>query len=382
MTYDEKLELLYVAMEQGVSKDDWADLVDELDLNMHEDTLRKAWSVSPYSGYRVMQHYKEKMQGEYCSDDEIKRIEDAKWELQKERYKVQDQRRELNKIARDEARFENLKECLIEKMEDLPSINLNIKENDIDDDIEASLILSDLHIGLEVDNIFNFYNIDVAKERLSKLCKKVINKCQLHRVDKINIELAGDLLNGVINVSNRVEQEEDIISSVVICSEIISQFINEIKGHVKDVVVYAVVGNHSRVEKDKKASLGRENFERLVFEYIKLRVPTIKLIQNGYEDFLVYKVKNKEIVVTHGDKENLNNAKMHFCNILNRVVNEIHFGHIHHYNIKNDNGTLIVVNGSLISTDNYAMGLRCNTRPSQVLRVYSKDDCTYNLELG
>lgn len=381
MTYDEKLDILAEAVENGASREDWEDLVDELELNIHPDTLRKAWSVSPYSGFRVMQHYKEKMASGYCSDEEIKKMEDAKWELQKERYKVQDQRRELMKYAREEARFEHLVEVLKDGIVELEDNSLvRIIKPDIKK-TEAALILSDLHINLNVDNVLNFYDISVAKNRMEQLVNKVISKCEIHNVDQLNIELCGDLINGIIQVANKCEQEEDTISSILTASDIISNFIYTIHNQGIEVVVYAVIGNHSRIEKDKKASIVRENFERLIFEYIKLKLPYIKVIQNGYEDFLTYKIKDREIVVTHGDRDTIANAKNHFVNVLNRKIDEIHFGHIHHFNVKEDNGTTIVTNGSLIGVDNYAIGLRCNTKPSQVLRVYSDDICTYNLEL-
>ena len=48
-----------------------------------------------------------------------------------------------------------------------------------------------------------------------------------------------------------------------------------------------------------------------------------------------------------------------------------------------DNNTDIVVNGSILSTDSYAMNHRLNTKPHQILRVYNDEDvCTYRLNLN
>ena len=105
------------------------------------------------------------------------------------------------------------------------------------------------------------------------------------------------------------------------------------------------------------------------------------IITNGLEDILTYKVGNREIVLSHGDKDNISNAKQHFTDLLGRKVDAIHFGHIHHFNVKDDCNTDIIVNGSVISTDDYAVSLRRNTKASQTLIIYDEDMATYKITL-
>ena len=65
-------------------------------------------------------------------------------------------------------------------------------------------------------------------------------------------------------------------------------------------------------------------------------------------------------------------------NILGYVPVEIFCGHYHRMEMLNDNNTDVVVNGSVMGTDSYAMKHRLNTKPHQILRVYNGDDvCTY-----
>ena len=50
---------------------------------------------------------------------------------------------------------------------------------------------------------------------------------------------------------------------------------------------------------------------------------------------------------------------------------------------KNNKNTDVIINGSILSTDSYAMKHRLNTRPHQILRIYNNDDvCTYRLNLN
>ena len=103
------------------------------------------------------------------------------------------------------------------------------------------------------------------------------------------------------------------------------------------------------------------------------------MITSKNDDFLTYKIDDRNIVLCHGDKDNPSNAINNYVRLLEFKPDEIHMGHFHHFSIENDNDTEIICNGSLVSTDDYAISLRRATKPSQVLRIYGKDNCTYNL---
>ena len=310
----------------------------------------------------------------------VEELEMLKDEIYKERVRLQDIQREKRKSLRSEARFENLVDVLKDEIRNLPPIKLNVCNRKADSEVEASIMLSDLHVGLIVDNATHYYDISVAKERLGELCSKTIKYCKLHNVNKLNVELLGDEISGIIQLGNRIEEEEDTISQIITVSELLSNFINDLKAEIPQVLVYAVIGNHSSVFANKKERSNKENFERLIFEYIKLRIGQ-KVITNGLEDYLVYKIKDKTVVLTHGNRDSLQNAKQHFVDLLGIIPNYIHFGHIHHFNIKDDCDTEITTNGSLISTDDFAVSIRKSTKASQVLIIYGEDVCTYKLVL-
>ena len=318
---------------------------------------------------------------EITDDELMKQLESIKDEIYKERVKLQDVQREKRKILRVDARFENLLDVLKKEIEKLTPIELKVCSRKADTNIEASLMISDLHIGLVVDNAINYYDIEIAKERLGDLCSKTIKYCKLHNVNKLNVECLGDAINGIIQIGNRIDEEEDAISQIITVSELLSNFINNLKSEIPQVIVYGVIGNHSSVFANKKERSNKENFERLIFEYIKLRIGQ-KVITNGLEDYLTYKIKDKTVVLTHGNRDNLQNAKQHFVDLLGIIPDYIHFGHIHHFNIKDDCDTEITTNGSLISTDDFATSIRKNTKASQALIIYGEDVCTYKIVLN
>lgn len=75
------------------------------------------------------------------------------------------------------ARLEHLQDYLKETVEQLEPVSLNIKPSHTGVK-EAMVVISDMHIGMQINSQFNVYNKDVAKQRLEKLCNKTYDKVQ------------------------------------------------------------------------------------------------------------------------------------------------------------------------------------------------------------
>lgn len=314
------------------------------------------------------------------ADDVIKEIEQHKEELYKETVRYRDKIREYRKLLTEEARFENLTNCMIEELRKKKPYSFEkcILYPPIPN-LEASLLVADIHYGLKVDNQLNYYDCDTAVKRLNELADKTIHYCTLHKVHKLNVELLGDFVNGIINTSNRVEQEEDIISQIVQISDILSKMIVKLAKNIPEIKVLITYGNHGRVTANKKDHVNRENFERLVYHYIKMKIPQIKVISSMNDDYIVTKIDGKKVVLTHGDKPS---TVKDFVNILGYKPDEIHCGHYHSFTTTDDCDTDVIITGSLVSTDDYALSIRKSTKASQTLRIYDYDVCTYKIVLN
>ena len=68
--YEYGLRLISIKVEEKPDDLDWEDIVKLLNLDCHRDSLRKAANVTDFSGYRVMQYFKEKLQSQNCDDSE------------------------------------------------------------------------------------------------------------------------------------------------------------------------------------------------------------------------------------------------------------------------------------------------------------------------
>ena len=387
--YEDALKEAYEKT-NGISDLDWQDIVDKYDIKLNDtrinrDTLRKA-SQTIFGGAFVSEYMKEKFakQSNSSQDNYITELENKKREAKLEVIKLRDKLREMNKMDYAQARFENLKDVMIEEIKKLNELKIKTYKpiNQTNDFVVASLMISDVHLGLEIHNDFNDYNIEIAKDRLDTLKAKTIAYCVTHNVSKLNIELLGDLVSGHIHTSLRVQQEEDAISNIMTLCEIMTNFINDIKEYVSDITVYSVYGNHGRLLPNKKDSVNIENVERLIPFYLRARLEdTVKVIDSK-NDFIEINIQGRKVIITHGDKDNIGNALNNYIRVLGYVPDEIHMGHLHTTQTKDDCDTEIIVNGSVVSTDDYALSIRKVTKPSQLLRIYFGNDvCQYKITL-
>lgn len=375
-----EIDYLVEFVENGNSKN-WEKAKKDLHSDMHRDSIRKSWYVGKYSGYNVYKYMQDKMEKEYSSDEEFVRLEKLREKEYMERVRLQDANREKRAVLREYSRVEAIKEYIELKLDErkprqFVKCNYAIKNGN-----EASLLVSDLHCYTTVDSIFNTYNIDVLRERMTKLANKTIAWCHRESVEYLNVELLGDLVSGIIHGSTIAQAQEDIIDQVLDVSDILTDFILSLKSEIPHITVYSVYGNHGRTMQGKSDAANKSNYERIIPAYIRkeLRNNDIQVIDSGFEDFVTYFLRDgKLIVCTHGTNDNPTTVNRTFTKLLGQDVFDIHMGHFH--SPKEGDGTTI--NGSVIGSDDYSISKRLYNIPIQILKVYYGDDVgTFKLAL-
>ena len=364
----------------GISDKTWEEIAEDLDLNMSADTIRRSFNCGIFSGYRVAKHYRSQISNGNTLDSI--ELNDLKNELYKERVRLQDVNREKRNYLREQARFENLLEVLKENIVQIPQEKeAKISQSYNDRNNIAVALLSDIHYGLQVDNNVNMYSTTIASSRLNFWSTKVIEYCQLYHVQTLNIVLCGDLISGLIKLSARVAQEEDVAEQIIAISEILSREITKINSKISFVNIYGVVGNHSRMNASKEDNIDSENFERLIFRYIELRTG-LKVIDSGHSDYLEFNVGGSSCIATHGHNDKFGNVINDFSKVLGYIPDYIYMGHTHHLQVEENGQTMVIVNGSVVGADDYAVKIRKYTKPSQVLHIISgNDDNIININL-
>lgn len=385
--YEKLRNIVLNKLEYKTDKRDFEELSEELfgkDNCFSSSEVRKRM----YGMKTIIKAVDEDLKDSIKNNDVLAKIEEKTKELEKEKVKFQDQKREYRNYLRADARFEHLKEEMVKEISKLNDYKPLYNEyHDLSrvGDREASLILSDFHIGMQIDDRFNKYNKQIAKERLDYLMNKVIDYCNLHKVKTLHIELLGDLVNGYLHIGNRVNNEEDVISQTMLVSEMLSNFIKILADNIPYIKVYSTIGNHGRCSSNLKDSIHIENFERLIIWYIESRINcnNVKIIKNDYDEIITYKAINEIIFACHGHKDNINNAIDNLSKYIKKFPNEIHIGHLHRHSTIEDNDIELIVNGSFAGTDEYAESIRKSNKPSQTLIIYNCDgqECLYKIKL-
>lgn len=367
---------------------DWEEIVKLLNLSCHRDSLRKACNVTEYSSYNVMKYYEEKLQEKISDNEILSQMEEKIKELQKEKVKYQDQKREYHNYLRADARFEHLKNTLFEIVSEnkYEPFDVSIIDNNTINHMVVQC--SDWHCGIKEKNNWNEISVDILKDRVENYTDTIIKLIKRHEINTVHLEILGDMVNGLIHVTTRIFNEEDVISQVKTVSEMLCNMIYNISQNVNHIKIYCCEGNHGRCVANAKDSLDVENFENLISWYLQAKLSDIKNVsfeKNIYDDsIIVYNFLNETIFAVHGHQDKVGSVINDLSQMLKIFPTEIHMGHYHSYYEKEEHNVSVVVNGTLSGVDKYAKNIRRTGKPTQNIMIYNENgrECTYKVKLG
>lgn len=323
---------------------------------------------------------------------EVQRIE-----LQKERQRLQDQRREYRKLANKDGRIEHIEDRLVAAANELGETVGFLYDEDVrpgfvvNDDSEAVLVLADFHYGMKTDNIWNKFNKEICVQRVKKVVAAAAVRICAHDCRRLHVVLLGDMVNGGIHTNARVQADELVADQIMQVSEILAQSIYELSQTVDEVFVYSTYGNHARVISKKDESVHRDNFERIIPAWMRIRLqnnPNIHIVDESENEFIHFYVHDYAFCATHGDLDQPKKAGSLFPTLFQqrfgKKVDYILLGHTHHRQETEELGVETMVCGSLCGSDDYANEHRLYSRPEQLLLIVDPDcgvDATYHLKL-
>ena len=332
--------------------------------------------------YLEIQDYLDQENPTGVNQDILQEIEDQKLELEKEKIRIRDQRRFLNKSLREMARLENLEDYLKETVEEFEPIELdNVKKNKKDSDKELLVGLNDWHIGMSINSKFNTFNKEIAIERLSKLQQKTMDKVLKEDIQTIHIANLGDLIHGLIHVSTRVSSEENTIEQVITASEMVKGFIKPFLDLGIQVEYYNICGNHSRIVANKSESGGEEeSFEKLILTIVDTAFSRYSNYNSTGSEFgmIEVNIKNEKVVLAHGHLDKGNGIVNKLPQMLGYPPTLVLTGHFHSELIKDYGVTTHIISGALCGSDDYATNLRLAGKPSQKMLVITDDGIEEN----
>jgi len=327
------------------------------------------------------------------NEEYIKKIEEKKREFEKAKYQFQDQRREYNKLVREQARIDAVRNLLAEEVQKLNNIKpvqwyeRTVYPNNFNR--EGLLLLSDTHYGLFTKNYWNEFNNDEFKRRVKRLITKTIEYGKQNQIKTLHLFLLGDLINGLIHQITRIINTEDAVSQTIHISEILAEVITELANEFEYIKVYNVRGNHDRVTPNKKDEIAKESFNDLIPWYLKARLSNVKNVEfvaNKYDDeIIVADILGYKVFGVHGHRDKVSNVVQNLTLMTREFPDYVVMGHIHHHEENEIHKIEVIVNSSFSGVDEYAKELRITSKAAQKFIIFDKDEgrlCTFNIQLS
>lgn len=324
----------------------------------------------------------------------LNEIEMKRAEVQQERQRFFDQRREYNRLIAQEGRKEHIYESLAMAANKLAESIGVVFDNsyynpDTSCEDEAVLVFSDWHYGMKTSNVFNSYNTEICKQRVANTVNAAIARIQLHGCRKLHVVVLGDLCHGAIHVGARVASEELVCEQLMQASEILAQAILKLSQYVEDTFVYTTYGNHARTVQNKSDSLHRDNMERIVPWWLAQRLQlndNITIMPESENEFLFVNACGHDICAAHGDLDTVKCSPRLLATIFQKKygkdIEYILLGDKHHRESFNELGITATICGSLCGTDDYANDKRLYSHPEQLLLIVNPEygvDAEYRL---
>ena len=248
----------------------------------------------------------------------------------------------------------------------------------IDDEKEMIVLFSDLHLGVEVNAFYNKFNTEIARERVHKYFTRIIERCEMEHPVRVHFINLGDLCAGHIHVTGRLEQEINVIEQIKMATEILAENLARLQDVAPEVIYRGCTDNHSRMTPSFKENLEAENYGILI-DYIletKLeKTPIIFAKDNLDEEVGMFELLNgKKVVFAHGHHDSVNNVCQSYTGATRQYVDFVLLGHFHSAKVKSFQGSKVVINGSIVGTDQYAYSKRLFGDPEQIILMSCGDD--------
>ena len=323
----------------------------------------------------------------------LSELDTKRLELQKERQRFFDQRREYNKLVTADARTEHLYRTLEQSAANLENsvgvLFTGEHHYDADPNTEAVLVFADWHYGMTASNVFNEYNTAICRERVVRVVHEAEERIRRHACNKLHVVFLGDAIHGAVHTSARVASEELVADQIMQASEILAQSILYLSKIVPETNVYLTYGNHARTVANKKDNLHRDNMERLIGWWLKERFKNennIRVMPEEDTEFLFINAAGHDICASHGDIDGVKSSPRLLSALMYKTygvdIEYVLLGDKHHRESFDELGVTATICGSLCGTDDYANGKRLYSKPSQFMLIVDRDngvDAEYRL---
>ena len=383
----EETEFAYI-WRLGKMKDDglinisWEDLSAVFNSELREPD--EEWTESAYrKKYSIIKQAYEEIFSGLTKDVLSQNLSLQKQEIQKERRKLRDERLDINRRLRQEARLETTVEKLEASLkdigDDLYPFTSDVTLPTTTSEDKMVICLSDLHIGADFKNFDGEYNSEVARGRLSDYLIRIRDIQIRNGCKECVVVILGDEISGSIHNTISVTNKENVVDQVKIASILISNFVETLSHWFEKVDVYAISGNHSRIEKRVEDALLGERLDKLIPWFVEVMMrnrENVKVHSDTFDDTLgIFNIGKQTYFIQHGDYTAITDAAIGKLVLWARQTPYcILTGHMHYPAMTMVSGIYVVQSGSLCgSGDEFTRSKRLTGGPSQTVLVTNYD---------
>ena len=333
-----------------------------------ESKWRKQWKNFNRGMQYARKHYSNEVLDDQCR------------QLEKQRYRLAEERSALKRMVRDEARkdawIDEIKLCF-SRQAPLPfPMTRKLTANNGG---TLVVVASDWHIGMAFNTPYGEYNSDIAAKYVDEYANQAISAANTLGADKCVVAFAGDMISGVIHSQLRVESREALVEQIKLAEDLSAKFIHKLSGVFTSVDVYGVGGNHSRVFDKDNAMLG-EMLDDLIPHYIRAKLANCQNVfvhEPEYDMALEsFYVGNKHTILVHGEYDNVNEANLgRLERMTGGIVDVVICGHLHENMFADVSGVHVIRGGTLGgSGDQYTLKGRYSCEPSQTMAYFDAEN--------
>ena len=332
----------------------------------------------------------------YLDDNEaIKKMDDLKRDIQKERIKLNTTRVEYNKWLRENARDELIVEEICKSISNLSPLEKPAYIQNKYSTKEYCLVFGDEHYGTEFEltdllgNIINSYSPEIFEKRMWDLFYQVIDIIKKEDINILNVYSMGDFSDGCLRVSQLMKLRYGVIDGTIKYANFISNWLNELTKYVR-IRFQMTDGNHTelRMLGQPKGTFVEDNMGKIVKEFIKIRLEdnnNFTFIENP-TGYIYDNLAGNIILGIHGETRSLEKTLKDLSAIYNTQIKYLFAGHLHHSKLEEIGINSEVINiPSIIGIDPYALSLNKASNASAKLFIFEEGKgrtCEYTFKLN
>lgn len=378
------------AKDSGILDMSWDDIADVINKEIGNEDMPFSSSAFRKPYQQAKRFYDAGVFGEMSDGEYLKELQSQKQELEKQKVKVRDERNELKRVIREEARKESFKDQVLRSIAESdchPLLYDEMKKFDgvLKSDNDLIISMTDLHTGIEIDNYFNKFNEDILRERMNNYLDKIFEVQLRHGSENAHVILS-ELVSGIIHTELRIENNQNLIDQFLTATNYISQFLSELSYRFEEVNVYMCPGNHSRISPKKEDSLKGENIDHLAIPFLEAKLQNFENINfhnnNIEESIAMFSVRGNVVMASHGDKDSPGNVVQKFTLMFGMRPALVYLGHRHTNAMTTVYDTKVIQSGCMSGSDNYCMDKRLKNKPEQTISVVTENglECLYDMK--